>query len=74
LEGTFNFEDDFYKKLNTEKAYKVKNQQMENFWMVLRGQLKDQVIQSFGIQSILDSLNLGGLSQYKKGGKCKYNS
>lgn len=68
LEGTFDFEDDFYKKLNTRKAYKVKEQQMDNFWVVLRNQLKDQVIQNFGIQSILSSLNLGGLSQYKEGG------
>lgn len=68
MTNVIDLNNDFYQKLNTDKGYRINDNQIENFWNILDTQLKEQVVQSFGIQTILDKLNLGSLSQYKEGG------
>lgn len=68
MDRTIELDDDFFKKLNTDSAYRIKADQTTDFWKTLRKQLGTQVIQEFGIQDILDRMNLGNVTQYKEGG------
>lgn len=62
------FDNSFFERLNTQEAYRVDDRHMTEFWNVLKSQISVQFIQDFGIQSLLDRMHLGALSQYKDGG------
>lgn len=68
MESNLNLNDDFFIKLNTNAGYHTDIKRMNDFWGDLRQQTTEQIIQGFGIQELLNQLNLGGFAQYKDGG------
>lgn len=66
-DSSIDLKDDFFKRLNTKDDYS-NNDNLNEFWKILREQISSDFIQKFGIQVILDKMRLGNLEQFKDGG------